>query len=470
MHFIGPKGLRLFGRPITVQILRPDKAGTQNDAWRERTADSSLTLRMAAGRNERQILRPDRVGTQDDKAWGGRRWGHRRYGKTPHPFPICGTPSPLREGWCFAQRVPTLLVPHTSRFLRRVRVGERPSPVLYRRSAAALTQEGSGDPWVKKGQRSRFAGPPLQKAGRRMLGGLEGGGVWDFSKWRDKSRQAQGMMAVMAETQTAGFGRVRLGRTGLEVGRLGVASGYGVPGTALEHAFECGVDYIFWGSRRSDSFGAALKRLRSQRQRFVLVVQSYTRVASLMSGSLERALRRLSFDYTDVLLLGMWNKPVPGRILDAARKLQQRGLARFLAVSTHKRAMVPRFATGRDFDVIHFRYNAAHPGAERDIFPHLPADRPGMVSFTATSWRQLMGKAPLQGILPSTHRLPTSERVPTAADCYRYVLARPEVDVCLTGPANEEQMEKALEALRLGPMSEEELAWMRRVGRAVAGK
>jgi len=60
--------------------------------------------------------------------------------------------------------------------------------------------------------------------------------------------------------------------------------------------------------------------------------------------------------------------------------------------------------------------------------------------------------------------------VPTATDCYRYVLSRPEVDVCLTGPANPAQMQAAFEALRRGPMSEDELAWMRRVGRAVAGK
>jgi len=255
------------------------------------------------------------------------------------------------------------------------------------------------------------------------------------------------------------------------VGRLGVASGYGAPGTALERAFERGVNYIFWGSRRGEPFGAALKRLGPQRERFVLVIESYTRVAGLLSWSLERALRTLSFDYTDVLLLGLWNKPVPERILDAARKLKERGLVRFLAVSTHKRTLVPRIAAGRDFDVVHFRYNAAHPGAEQDIFPHLPpASRPGMVSFTATAMRGLLGKGPLQGILPGMHKLPKSERVPTAADCYRFVLTRPEVDVCLTGPANAAQMEAALEALRQGPMSEEELAWMRRVGRAVDGK
>jgi predicted aldo/keto reductase-like oxidoreductase len=278
-------------------------------------------------------------------------------------------------------------------------------------------------------------------------------------------------MTLMTDTHTVSFERTQLGRTGLSVGRLGISASYGVPGEALERAFDRGVDYIYWGSRRTDSFGAGLKRLRTQRERFALVIQSYTRVGRLMSGSLERALRTLSFDYTDVLLLGMWNKPVPARILDAARKLKERGLARFLAVSTHQRTRVPQFAAERDFDVIHFRYNAAHPGAEKEIFPQLPAaNRPGMVAFTATSWRQLLGKAPLQGILPGAHRLPKSERVPTAADCYRYVLSRPEVDVCLTGPANAAQMEQALEALRLGPMTEDELAWMRRVGRTVAGK
>jgi aryl-alcohol dehydrogenase-like predicted oxidoreductase len=279
------------------------------------------------------------------------------------------------------------------------------------------------------------------------------------------------MMASMMETHTVSFERTTLGRTGLEVGRLGLASGYGVPGTSLEWAFERGVNYIFWGSRRGESFGAALARLRPQRERLVLVIESYTRVASLLSWSLERALRTLGFDFTDILLLGLWNKPVPARILEAACRLKERGLVRFLAVSTHKRKLAPRIAAGRDFDVVHFRYNAAHPGAEQDIFPHLlAADRPGMVSFTATSWGALLGKASLQGILTGTHKPPKSERVPTAADCYRYVLTRPEVDVCLTGPANAAQMEQALEALRLGAMSEEELAWMRRVGRVVAGK
>jgi len=49
-------------------------------------------------------------------------------------------------------------------------------------------------------------------------------------------------------------------------------------------------------------------------------------------------------------------------------------------------------------------------------------------------------------------------------DCYRFVLSNTDVDVCLTGPATAEQMEANLQALELGPLSEEALQWMRKVG------
>jgi aryl-alcohol dehydrogenase-like predicted oxidoreductase len=259
----------------------------------------------------------------------------------------------------------------------------------------------------------------------------------------------------------AEFTHTVLGRTGLPVGRLGVSASYGVPAAAVERAFEQGVNYLYWGSRRTGGFATALRNLAPQRDRFVLVIQSYSRIAGLVGWSLERALQKLRFDYADALLLGMWNGPVSPRILDAAYRLKERGLVRHLAVSTHQRPRVPEIAAGRDFDVVHMRYNAAHPGAEQDIFPHLPAENgPGIVSYTATSWRQLLKPG----------KTPPGDRTPTAADCYRFVMSRPEVDVCMTGPANAAQMDAALEALRLGPMPDEELAWMHRVGKAVSGK
>jgi aryl-alcohol dehydrogenase-like predicted oxidoreductase len=257
------------------------------------------------------------------------------------------------------------------------------------------------------------------------------------------------------------FDRAILGRTGIEVGRLGLASSYGAPASCVEEAFDHGVNYFYWGSLRRKQFGDGLRQLRPRRERFLLVLQSYSRIAALVGPSVERALRALHFDNTDVLLLGLWNGLAPRRILDACQKLRERGLVRHLALSTHHRPLIARLAPDPEFDIFHVRYNAVHRGAEREVFAHLPAqDPPGLVSFTATSWRQLLGHK----------RIPPDITVPTAADCYRFVLTQPAVNVCMTGPADAAQFQHALEALRRGPMSEEQLAWMRRVGDAIYGK
>jgi len=247
-----------------------------------------------------------------------------------------------------------------------------------------------------------------------------------------------------------------LGRTGLPVGRLGMSASYGVPAAAVECAFEQGVNYLYWGTFRRGGFGQALRNLKSQRERMVLVLQSYSRVAALVAPSLEVALRKVRFDYADALLLGLWGSKPPRRILDACRKLQERGLVRHIACSTHHRPLVVELAADPGIGVVHLRYNAVHKGAEREIFPKLASNgaNPGLVAFTATSWRQLL----------NPKKVPKGERVPTAADCYRFVLSNPAIDVCMTGPADEAQAAEALRAAELGPMSEEELAWMRRVG------
>ena len=122
---------------------------------------------------------------------------------------------------------------------------------------------------------------------------------------------------------------------------------------------------------------------------------------------------------------------------------------RFLAVSTHQRTLVPQIAAANDFDIVHFRYNAAHPGAEDDIFPQLPAaNRPGLVAFTAS-----VGDNFRDAPIPDLHGqpIPKGERVPTATDCYRYVLSRPEVDVCMTGPSNAARMDEASRSVAARP-------------------
>lgn len=256
----------------------------------------------------------------------------------------------------------------------------------------------------------------------------------------------------------AGFAKRTLGRTGLTVGALGMSASYGVPAAAVERGFEAGMNYLYWGSLRRNAFGDALRTLAPKRDQMVLVLQSYNPFAVGVVHAVERGLRSLKFEYADVLLLGMWNRPVPERIRAACRKLKERGLIRFVAASTHNRKVIAGQAQDPDIDIFHARYNAVHTGAERDVFPHLPHEkRPGIVAFTATSWKQLL----------DPRKIPEGERVPTAADCYRFVLSNPAVDVCMTGPATSEHADQAIQALAKGPMSDDELAWMRRVGKAV---
>jgi len=118
-----------------------------------------------------------------------------------------------------------------------------------------------------------------------------------------------------------------LGWTGLKVGRLGLSASYGMPAAAVEMAFERGMNYLYWGSLRRGAFADALRHLKPQRERMVLVVQSYMRMGSLVEGSVERALKAIGYEYADVLLLGWWNGPVWSNVLAAARRLKERGLA-----------------------------------------------------------------------------------------------------------------------------------------------
>ncbi len=253
--------------------------------------------------------------------------------------------------------------------------------------------------------------------------------------------------------------RTRLGATGPAVTRLGLGSSYGLSGRDVERAFdEHGVNYFYWGSWRRPDFGRGLARLaQRERDSIVIVIQTYTRVGGMMRRSLERALRQLGIEAADYVLLGWWNRLPSERILEAARALRGEGKARQLMISCHHRPQIPEYLAHPDLDAVMVRYNAAHPGAIQDVFPHVPGSGKGVVSYTNTCWGKLL----------DPECWPAEESGPTAADCYRFALSRPEVDLALCGPKNGAELDEALIALERGPMDQEELEWMRRVGAAV---
>jgi aryl-alcohol dehydrogenase-like predicted oxidoreductase len=249
---------------------------------------------------------------------------------------------------------------------------------------------------------------------------------------------------------------ITLGASGLEVRRMGIGADAGVPDRALEWAFERGINFFYWGSRRRPGMKQAIRKLaRKQREKIIIALQTYDYTGLALGRTFARGLRDLEIDYADVFILGMRNGPVPRRILDKALALRERGLARHLCVSAHDRTAYRQHLDSKIFDLIMVRYNAAHRGAERDVFPLLgPEGRPGVICYNSTRW----------GHLFDPRWMPRGERLPRPTDLYRYVLTNPSVQMVLTAPETIEQLQENVKTLEMGPLSEEERSWLERIG------
>ena len=259
---------------------------------------------------------------------------------------------------------------------------------------------------------------------------------------------------------------VTLGRTGLKVGRLGIATGYRAPADAIELAFEQGCNYLTWGTfirGRSPHVREAVRRIvaNGQRDQLVLSMFSYAHQAWLTETLFARGLESLGLERADVLMLGYFSSVPNRRILDGALRMKEKGLVRFIGLSGHNRKVFGELHRQGIVDLFHIRYSAVHTGAEADAFPQLTGDRrPGVVAFTAAAWGKLL----------DPRKMPAGEAPPKAADCYRFALSNPTVDVCMVGARSLAQMEEDLEALRLGPLAPDEMTRMRRIGDHIYGK
>lgn len=248
------------------------------------------------------------------------------------------------------------------------------------------------------------------------------------------------------------------------VSRLGLASGYGVPAAAIEKAVrEHGINYLYLSPVLNlRSMVRAVRNLSTVRDDLFVVLARPILRAFRLERYVERWLKKLGLEWADLLFQGM-SKPPSDALLERVQRLKDRGTVRFVGVSSHARPFLGRIARGEVqglVDFMHVRYNAVHSGAERDVFPHLPADgRPGIVIYTATCWRKLL----------KPKLMPPGERPLTAAECYRFVLSHPDVNVCIMAPSNAAQMEDDLAALDAGPLDEEEMSRVRHIGSYIYG-
>lgn len=186
------------------------------------------------------------------------------------------------------------------------------------------------------------------------------------------------------------------------------------------------------------------------RDELVLVSEVGVPTAGSVRRGLNLHLRLLDTDHLDVWLFGWvrsrWH--VRPAVWDSLQRMKQSGRTRALGFSTHNRVLAAELTKSLQPDVLMIRYNAAHRGAERELFATLssdPAERPGVIAYTATRWGMLLNGLPERGFPEGM----------TAAECYRFALANPHVDTVWCAARSFAELTEDIAGVEAGPLPEE---------------
>jgi predicted aldo/keto reductase-like oxidoreductase len=212
----------------------------------------------------------------------------------------------------------------------------------------------------------------------------------------------------------------------------------------VEDAIERGVNYLNWCGHR-DGMSAAMARMGAGRERVVLAAQFEARSRRDAERELASMLGELKTDWIDVLTLyyveseSEWDEIMaPGGAWDYLAEQKRAGRVKSIGLTSHQRALAARWAESGKLDLLMIRYNAAHRGAEREIFPVAQRNGIPVVTFTGLRWKAL---------LAGTQDDPAGFVPPSAVDCYRFCLAQPAVSVALMAPGNRAELEEDMTLL-----------------------
>ncbi len=238
--------------------------------------------------------------------------------------------------------------------------------------------------------------------------------------------------------------------------RLGLATrGDGLlqPSDIL-HAIDRGIDFLNWCGA-PDALSAAVAGLGRRRDDVVVCVQFEARTAAEARQELDRIRAELKTDYVDILTFyyveaaSEWHQIIaPGGALQYCEEVLAAGMVRLLGVTSHQRRLAAQMAESGRLDLLMFRYNAAHRGAESDVFPTTTALGMPAVVYTCLRWGAL---------LQSTPEDPPGFVVPPAPAWYRFALQHPAVTVALAAPQTQAELDEDLTVLdATGPLPTEE--------------
>jgi aryl-alcohol dehydrogenase-like predicted oxidoreductase len=243
---------------------------------------------------------------------------------------------------------------------------------------------------------------------------------------------------------------------GKPVCRLGLASHDGARLTEADvrHALDRGVNFLNWAGTE-DAVSRMVAGLGPRREEVAVCVQFGARTAAEAGDELDSVLAALGSDYVDVLTFYYvetaeeWAEiTAEGGALGYCRAAQRAGRVRRLGLTTHQRPLAAAVARGGLLDLLMIRYNAAHRGAEQEVFPAAAAAGLPVIAYTALRWGALLRPTPDD---------PPGFAVPPAPAWYRFVLQSPSVTVTMAAPHTREELDEDLAVLdATGPLPADE--------------
>ena len=176
-----------------------------------------------------------------------------------------------------------------------------------------------------------------------------------------------------------------------------------------------------------------------------LAVQFEARSANAARRELQNLLGELATDYLDVATYYYvehaeeWDEIIaPGGAAEVLEDARAAGTVRAIGLTSHQRPLTAEVARSGRLDLLMLRYNAAHRGAEREVFPVTVKHGLPVVAFTCLRWGAL---------LQETRDDPSNFTPPSAPDCYRFVLSQPAVSVALMAPDGPTELAENLQLL-----------------------
>ncbi len=260
--------------------------------------------------------------------------------------------------------------------------------------------------------------------------------------------------------------RRRLGRTGLQVSRIGFG-GMTIPGVSkkqavatVHKALDLGINFVDTARAYGDSEEKIGEVMKTRREECYLSSRSPEWDYEGMKANIDESLRTLGVDYIDlyephdVSTTARYQAVMAEGGIDALYEAKEAGKIRFIGVTGHNWSLMQKLLKSGHFDAALVTYNIANPEAETEVIPLAKELDIGLFVMKVFGNSRLLDLSPVD-----------EDRIPTVEECLRFALSNEAFPMILTGVKSPEEIEENVRiANSYEPLSEAEQQDLREFG------